>query len=1229
MVTMAYDSPSSSPVTIRVSTSGGPRSSIGLTSPVSRRSISNNSSSPLSSRKFRRDSGSGRFLSFSKDSTEEFVNYTVHIPQTPDNRFMSDSQSSPMEDTKNHHGDPNESFMTDTTYTGGFNSATRSHVRGKSEQEPAVKKSKMLCEIDGCDAKAWKNKCECEFRICDECFLECNKNGAGLCPGCKEPYNNDQTDEDDERDRRRSEEKDKANSLPRKGKGVKLDRKFSMVRSFKAPNTDFDHNKWLYETKGTYGFGNAFWPRNDYEFEQETRGYENPPGNERKNRPLTRKVWVSTKIISPYRLLMVIRLAALCCFLTWRIANPNHEAMWLWIISVICEIWFAVSWILDQLPKVCPVKRVTDLSVLKERFEPSNGLSDLPGIDVFVSTADADKEPPLVTATTILSILAVDYPVEKVACYLSDDGGSLVTFEALAEAASFARLWVPFCRKYRIEPRNPEAYFGQKGDPLKNMKKVEFVRERRRVKREYDEFKVRINALPESIRRRSDALNAREGQPLSEKVSKATFMSDGRQWHGTWSTAEKGHSRGDHEGIVQVTASTREKHTLHKGEKSEPSGGGKSFRLSGIDVDADGNEEDGDEAKVDDGVDKDRNPARLHITELHHSPLPRNLIQQPWRQQHEQHHRHHHRPPIRHFHSISQSRRGEEESLIDMTGVDTRLSLLVYVSREKRPGYDHNKKAGAMNALVRASAILSNGPFILNLDCDHYIYNTSALREGMCFMLDRGGDKICYIQFPQRFEGIDPNDRYANHNTVFFDVSMRALDGLQGPMYVGTGCIFRRTALYGFSPPRATEHHGWFGRRKIKIRLIKRKPPVVEEDEEEMAVPIIEGQNDDDELARALSTERYGNSIHLMNSIPVAEFGGRLLHGFQGEGSRGRKAGSLAVRHEPIDRATLPEAITVISCFYEDKTDWGKRVGWIYGSITEDVVTGYRMHNRGWRSIYCVTKRDAFRGTAPINLTDRLVQVLRWATGSVEIFFSRNSALFATRRMKFLQRVAYFNVGLYPFTSFFLLAYCVVPALSLFSGKFIVQSLNVTFLSLLLVMTLTLCMLAALEIKWSGITLHDWWRNEQFWLIGGTSAHPAAVIQALLKVIAGYDTSFTLTSKPATPDDVDDEFAELYAFRYTSLMIPPVTIILLNITAIAMGTFRTFYSPFPEWSKLLGGVFFSFWVLSHLYPFGKGLMGRKGKIPTIVYLWATLICIVVSLLFSFINPPGEGRYMRF
>jgi cellulose synthase A len=44
----------------------------------------------------------------------------------------------------------------------------------------------------------------------------------------------------------------------------------------------------------------------------------------------------------------------------------------------------------------------------------------------------------------------------------------------------------------------------------------------------------------------------------------------------------------------------------------------------------------------------------------------------------------------------------------------------------------------------------------------------------MCFLMDpQVGRKVCYVQFPQRFDGIDAHDRYANRNTVFFDVSLQ------------------------------------------------------------------------------------------------------------------------------------------------------------------------------------------------------------------------------------------------------------------------------------------------------------------------------------------------------------------------------------------------------------------------------------------------------------------------
>ena len=79
-----------------------------------------------------------------------------------------------------------------------------------------------------------------------------------------------------------------------------------------------------------------------------------------------------------------------------------------------------------------------------------------------------------------------------------------------------------------------------------------------------------------------------------------------------------------------------------------------------------------------------------------------------------------------------------------------------------------------MDLQIRVSAVLTNAPYILNLDCDHYVNNSKAVREAMCFLMDpQVGRDVCYVQFPNRFDGIDRSDRYANRNTVFFDVSLK------------------------------------------------------------------------------------------------------------------------------------------------------------------------------------------------------------------------------------------------------------------------------------------------------------------------------------------------------------------------------------------------------------------------------------------------------------------------
>ncbi|GAV91962.1 Cellulose_synt domain-containing protein [Cephalotus follicularis] len=84
---------------------------------------------------------------------------------------------------------------------------------------------------------------------------------------------------------------------------------------------------------------------------------------------------------------------------------------------------------------------------------------ELPPVDMFVTTADPILEPPILTINTVISLLAADYPAEKLACYISDDGCSPLTFYSLIEASKFAKIWLPFCRKYNIQVKAPFRYF--------------------------------------------------------------------------------------------------------------------------------------------------------------------------------------------------------------------------------------------------------------------------------------------------------------------------------------------------------------------------------------------------------------------------------------------------------------------------------------------------------------------------------------------------------------------------------------------------------------------------------------------------------------------------------------------------------------------------------------------------------------------------------------------------
>ncbi|KAJ8629851.1 hypothetical protein MRB53_023174 [Persea americana] len=366
-----------------------------------------------------------------------------------------------------------------------------------------------------------------------------------------------------------------------------------------------------------------------------------------------------------YRLFSISIFAGICLIWVYRVTHVPGEGMgrWAWLGMLGAELWFGFYWILTQTVRWRPVYRYTFKERLSQRYK-----DDLPGVDIFVCTADPTIEPPMLVVNTVLSLIAYDYPSDKLAIYLSDDGGSDLTFYALLEASHFAKDWIPFCKKFKVDPRSPSAYFPQASEPLDFHYKEEWST----MKKLYQEMEDRIQSV------------VKLGQ-VNEEI------------------------QAEHEGFSEWNSV---------------------------------------------------------LNSRNHQTILQILID------------------------------GRDPNAVDNAGFV--MPTLVYLSREKRPQHHHNFKAGALNALIRVSSEISNGPIILNVDCDMFSNNAETVRDALCFFMDEDkGPEIGFVQYPQRFMNITKNDFYANSFRVISKVELSGMDGYGGPLYIGSGCFFRRESLSG------------------------------------------------------------------------------------------------------------------------------------------------------------------------------------------------------------------------------------------------------------------------------------------------------------------------------------------------------------------------------------------------------------------------------------------------
>lgn len=729
---------------------------------------------------------------------------------------------------------------------------------------------------------------------------------------------------------------------------------------------------------------------------------------------------------SMQRAIDLIILFLLLSLLVHRLLVINDHGL-AWAVAFFCELCFTFVWVLTLNAKWNPVENKTYPERLLRR------VSALPALDLLVTTADPALEPPIITMNTVLSLVALDYPAHKLACYLSDDGGSALIFYSFVETSKFAKLWVPFCKKYGVRVRAPFRYFAAPEDNyLGDASTQLFQQERATIKGEYEKLVKKI-----------------------EDATKKATSYDGLE---LFLNIE----RDNHPSIIQVVYENK-----------------------------------------DDGSDG--------------------------------------------------------------------LPHMIYVSREKRPKHHHHYKAGAMNVITRVSGLMTNAPFILNVDCDMYAHNPQLALQAMCLLLGPKEEADnAFVQAPQSFYN-GPWEAL----TVLQKYLLRGIDGVQGPYYCGSGCVHRRKVLYASRP----------------------------EDMDTKAR--------DQSLCPKELRKRFGGSVELSDSVA------RTL--------TSSKEPSLYPKNGRLSNL-VDAACQVAACGYEYGTCWGNGVGWRYGSTAEDVLTGISIHAMGWRSVFNAPDPPAFYGCAPSDGPTALLQQKRWATGLSEILFVRghNNPFSATisGKLQFRQCVCYMWILVWALRAIPELCYALLPAYCVITNsRFLPKGLAVC-LPLAVFVIYNLYTLS--EYLRTGASVLAWWGAQKMQRITAVTAWLFGFFGVVTKLLGLSVPVFEITRKQPiekeTPKQVDQSTIISQSqgngglnFDESPLFVPATVVALVHLTALAMAV--SGFQPPPShgragsgWGEIACVVL----VLHCFWPFVEGLFkrGRHG-IP------ASTICksAALSLLF--------------
>ncbi|XP_061353622.1 cellulose synthase-like protein G2 [Gastrolobium bilobum] len=615
-----------------------------------------------------------------------------------------------------------------------------------------------------------------------------------------------------------------------------------------------------------------------------------------------------------------------------------------WLLVFASEIILSFIWILGQAFRWRPVSR----SVFPERLPEDD---KLPCVDVFICTADPIKEPTLEVMNTVLSAMALDYPPEKLHVYLSDDGGSPITLHGVRESWKFARLWLPFCTRYRIKNRCPKAYFSaSENDDSDFARSSVYMADKQEIKKKYEAFKEEINTY-------------REEKAFGPGITVR-----------------------DHPSIIEV--------------------------------------------------------------------MQENIID-------------------------------------DVDGV--KLPLLVYVSREKMPSHPHHFKAGALNVLLRTSAVMSNSPYILVLDCDMFCNDPTSARYAMCFHLDpKISSSLAFVQFPQKFHNISKNDIYDSQLRSIFTLQWRGMDGLKGPVMSGTGFYIKRVSLCGNLKSKGTDLlqlKEYFGSSNEFIKSLNQN----------YTSDLASGRNSLLEEPHLLASCKYeigtkwGQEVGFLYDSVVEDYlTGFILH----------CNGWTSVFCEPSRPQFLGTATTNLNDVLIQGTRW-------YCGLFENGI------NR-----YC-------------------------------------ALIYGISRMPLLQRLCYAELTYFPLYCLPLWCFATIPQLCLLNGIPLYPKVSDPFFIIFLFIFLSALLKHSQEVILTGGTLRKWVNEQRIWMMKSITCHLYGCLDATLKKVGIREASFLPTNKAEDDEQTLLYQMDKYDFRASNVFIVPMLALLtINISCFVGGIYR-------------------------------------------------------------------------